>query len=200
MFRTPLALGLLTALTTLIARPATASAQADTTLRRDTSKVRQPPDTSRRVRAESRGETDVARSAERFGIGRPNFGFSREQATELQQALTRAGCGVGTADGVVGQRTLQAIQCARDQRNLGAVDIEIVLTALGVSFARPPEPAPAPEPPPPRLPIVLRPDSNYRPDVIARRDSIRRDSVRRDSVRRDSVRRDSTRRDTTRRP
>jgi peptidoglycan hydrolase-like protein with peptidoglycan-binding domain len=200
MSRTPLALVLVTALTTLSTHPASASAQADTTLRRDTSKVRQPPDTSRRVQAESRGEIDVARSAERFGIGRPNFGFSPAQATELQQTLTRAGCDVGTADGVVGQRTLQAIQCFRDRRNLGAVDIEVVLTAVGVSFARPPEPAPAPEPPPPRLPIVLRPDSNYRPDVIARRDSIRRDSVRRDSVRRDSVRRDSTRRDTTRTP
>jgi len=198
MSRIAFALLVLTALT---ARAPTASAQADTTRRRDTTRTREPQDSTRRVQ-EARGETDLGRSAERFGVGRPNFGFSLGQASELQQALTRAGCDVGAADGVVGQRTLVGIQCFRDQRNLGAADFESVLTALNVSFARPaaPPPQPAPEPAPPRLPPVLRPDSNYRPDVRARRDSVRRDSARRDSVRRDSVRRDSTRRDTTRRP
>ena len=187
-------------LMTLTAPASRASAQADTTRRRDTTRTPQPRDSTRRVQ-ESRGETNVTPSAERFGVGRPNFGFSSEQAIELQQTLTRAGCDVGSTDGVIGQRTLVGIQCFRDQRNLGAADFESVLTALGVSFAKPAEPPPPPpEPPPPRLPIVLRPDSNYRPDVRARRDSVRRDSVHRDSVRRDSVRRDSTRRDSTRRP
>jgi peptidoglycan hydrolase-like protein with peptidoglycan-binding domain len=197
MYRTPLALLVLTALPTI------AMAQADTTRRRDTTRVPQPQDTARRVRAEARGETDVASSTERFGAGRPNYGFSTQQGAELQQALTRTGCDVGTADGVVGQRTLRGIECFRSQRHLAAADLESVLTALSVSFARPPvpPPPPAPEPPPPpRLPPVLRPDTNYRPDVVARRDSLRRDSVQKDSVRRDSVRRDSVRRDSTRRP
>jgi hypothetical protein len=195
MYRTPVALLLLTVLATI------ASAQADTTRRRDT--TRTPQDTVRPVRAESRGETDLTRSSERFGVGRPNYGFSTQQAAELQQALTRAGCDVGTPDGAIGQRTLRGIECFRGQRKLPAADLESVLTALGVSFATPPvpPPPPAPEPPPqPRLPPVLRPDTNYRPDVVARRDSVRRDSVQRDSVRRDSVRRDSVRRDSTRRP
>lgn len=197
MSRKSFALLLLAALTS---HAVTATAQADTTRRRDTTRAPQPQDTTRRVQ-EARGEIDVARSTERFGVGRSNFGFSSEQAIELQQALTRSGCDVGTADGVVGQRTLVGIQCFRDQRNLVAADFESVLTALSVSFAKPAEPPPPPpEPPPPQLPIVLRPDSNYRPDVRARRDSVRRDSVHRDSVRRDSVRRDSTRRDSTRRP
>ena len=186
-------------LAALTAHAVTALAQADTTRRRDTTRPPQPQDTTRRVQ-EARGDVDAGQSAERFGVGRPNFGFSSEQATELQQTLTRSGCDVGTADGVVGQRTLIGIQCFRDQRKLGAADFEAVLTALGVSFAKPVEPPPPPEPPPPRLPIVLRPDSNYRPDVLARRDSVRRDSTRKDSVRRDSVRRDSVRRDSTRRP
>ena len=195
MYRTPVALLVLTVLPTI------ASAQADTTRRRDT--TRTPQDTVRRVRAEARGETDLTRSSERFGSGRPNYGFSTQQAAELQQALTRAGCDVGTPDGAIGQRTLRGIGCFRGQHNLAAADLESVLTALGVSFATPPvpPPPPAPEPPPqPRLPPVLRPDTNYRPDVVARRDSVRRDSVQRDSVRRDSVRRDSVRRDSTRRP
>jgi peptidoglycan hydrolase-like protein with peptidoglycan-binding domain len=196
MSRNTFALLVLAALAT---QPRPAAAQADTTRRRDTTRTREPRDTTRRVQ-EARGEIDAAPVTERFGVGRPNFGFSSDQAIELQQALTRSGCDVGTADGVVGQRTLVGIQCYRDQRNLGAADFESVLTALSVSFAKPAEPPPPPEPPPPRLPIVLRPDSNYRPDVRARRDSIKRDSVRRDSVRRDSVRRDSTRRDSTRRP
>ena len=186
-------------LAALTAHAVTASAQADTARRRDTTRAPQPQDTTRRVQ-EARGEVAAGQSAERFGVGRPNFGFSSEQATELQQTLTRSGCDVGTADGVVGQRTLIGIQCFRDQRKLGAADFEAVLTALGVSFAKPVEPPPPPEPPPPRLPLVLRPDSNYRPDVLARRDSVRRDSARKDSVRRDSVRRDSVRRDSTRRP
>jgi len=197
MYRTPLALLVLTVLPTI------ASAQADTTRRRDTTRAPQPQDTARRVRAEARGETDLTRSSERFGVGRPNYGFSTQQAAELQQALTRAGCDVGTADGAIGQRTMRGIECFRGRRNLASADLELVLTALSVSYARRPEPPPQPTPeppPPPRLPPVLRPDTNYRPDVVARRDSVRRDSVRQDSVRRDSVRRDSVRRDSTRRP
>ena len=193
-------MAMLLATAALFARPVAASAQTDTTRRRDTTKT-PTQDTTRRVRAEASGETDLARSSERFGVGRANYGFSSQQALELQQALARAGCSVGTADGVVGQRTLRAIQCFRDQQNLGSADFESLLTALHVSFATPPVPPP-PAAPPRRdttvLPQVLRPDSNYRPDVRARRDSVRRDSVRRDSVRRDSLRRDTTtRRDTT---
>jgi len=184
------------------ARPAAASAQTDTTQRRDTTRT-PTQDTARRVRAEARGETDLPRPSERFGVGRTNYGFSSEQARELQRALARTGCSVGTADGVVGQRTLRAVQCFRDQQNLGSADLESLLTALRVSFATPPVPPPPPHPPrrdTTVLPEVLRPDSNYRPDVRARRDSVRRDSVQRDSVRRDSLSRDSTRRDTTRKP
>lgn len=179
--------------------PVTGSAQTDTTRRRDTTRT-PTQDTTRRVQNEARGEIDLARPSERFGVGRANYGLSSEQALELQQALTRSGCSVGTADGVIGQRTLRAIQCFREQQNLASADFESLLTALHVSFARPLVPPP---PPPPRrdttvLPQVFRPDSNYRPDVRARRDSVRRDSVRRDSVRRDSLRRDTTtRRDTT---
>lgn len=178
--------------------PAVASSQADTSRRRDTTRVPQPQDATRRVQA-ARGETDLARSAERFVIDRPNHGFTSAQATELQQALGRAGCDVGSADGIVGTRTLQGIACFRGQRNLETADLEAVLTALSVSYAAPAAPPPSLTPPQRAEPVlapVIRPDSTYRPDVIARRDSIRRDSVRRDSVRRDST----ARRDTTRRP
>jgi peptidoglycan hydrolase-like protein with peptidoglycan-binding domain len=185
--------------------PAVVSAQADTTRRRDTTKVSQPRDTTRRTPAEARGEIDLTRLGERFTPDRPNHGLSPEQALEVQQALSRAGCDAGAIDGVVGQRTLRAIECFRSQQNLAAADFESVLTALQVSFARP-APPPVASPAPPRrdttvLPPVLRPDSNYRPDVRARRDSARRDSLRRDSLGRDTTRRDTTRRDTTvRRP
>jgi peptidoglycan hydrolase-like protein with peptidoglycan-binding domain len=192
MSRTTLVIVALTVL------PAIASAQSDTTRRRDTTRTPQPQDTTRRVRAESRGETDLAREGVRFAEDLPNYGFSRDQAVELQQALARAGCDVGTADGVVGQRTLRGILCLRDRQPSGPTDLESLLTALNVSFARPAPPPPEPvrRDTAPPLPPVLRPDSNYRPDVRARRDS----ALRRDSLRRDSVARDSTaRRDTTRR-
>lgn len=188
------------ALLALITLPAIASAQADTTRRRDTTRAAQPQDTARRVRVESPGQVELASPTPRFRAELPNYGLSSAQAMELQHALTRAGCDVGTADGVVGQRTLRGIDCFRAKQNLSAVDLESVLTALNVSFATPPAPPPAPVEPKPEAPVlppVLRPDSNYRPDVRARRDS----ALRRDSVRRDSLRRDSTaKRDTTRRP
>jgi len=190
MGRTAIALLALTVL------PAIASGQTNTT-RRDTTRLRQPQDSTRRAQSESRGEIDLTASSARFDVGLPNYGFSAVQAIELQQALTRIGCDPGTADGVVGRRTLLGIQCFRQQQNLPDVGIEEVLTALNVSFAKPAEPTPAPvaAPAPPKLPPVFRPDTNYRADVIARRDSIRRDSVRLDSLRRDST----ARRDTTRR-
>ena len=190
MFRSALVLVALTVL------PAISAAQTDTS-RRDTTRARQADDSARRARAESRGEIDLAGSTARFDVTLPNYGFSTDQAVELQQALARVGCDAGTADGIVGRRTLLGIQCFREQQNLTEVGIEAVLAALSVSFARPPAAAPAPViAPAPVLPPVLRPDSNYRPDVRARRDSALRDSVRQDSVRRDST----ARRDTTRRP
>lgn len=189
----------------LMLLPTVVAAQTDTTRRRDTTRV-QPTDSTRRVRTESGGETDLARPATRFRDDLPNYGFSTEQATELQEALTRAGCDVGVADGAVGQRTLRGIECFRSQRSIETADLETVLTALELSFARPAEPVPAPvtpPAPPPRrdttvLPPVLRPDTTYRAELRARRDSaLRRDSLGRDSLARDSLGRDSTRRDTT---
>ena len=186
--------------------PAIASAQTDTTRRRDTTRTPQPQDSARRVTTEARGQLDPTQFGARFRADLPNYGFSSDQAIELQRALTRAGCDVGTADGVVGQRTLRGIECFHRQQSLASTDLESVLTALNLSFARAAESAPASATSPtvPRrdttvLPPVIRQDSMNRPDVRARRDSaLRRDSVRRDSVRRDSLRRDTTvRRDTT---
>lgn len=181
--------------------PGIASAQADTTRRRDTTRAPQPADSARRVQAEARGEIDLTRLGERFFANLPNYGLSSDQAIELQQALTRVGCDVGTIDGVVGQRTLRGIECFRSQQNLSAADLESLLTALDVSFARPAAPVPPPDQPQRDttvLPPVIRPDTTYRADVRARRDSaLRRDST----LRRDSLGRDTTaRRDTTRRP
>ena len=193
------------ALLALTMLPAMASAQTDTTRRRDTTRAPQPQDSARRVRSEAPGQLDPTRFGVRFRADLPNYGLSSDQAIELQRALTRTGCAAGTADGVVGQRTLRGIECFRAQQGLNSTDLESVLTALRLSFARPPElvPAPATSPTVPRrdttvLPPVIRQDSMNRPDVRARRDSaLRRDSVRRDSVRRDSLRRDTTvRRDT----
>jgi len=194
------------ALLAIAALPAMATAQTDTT-RRDTTRTPQASDSTRRVRAEARGEIDLSNPAARFRAELPNYGLTPEQAGELQQALARLGCDVGTADGIVGPRTLRAIECFRAQQSSTTTDLESVLTLLNVSFARPPAPQPVDSVPAPKrdsvvLPPVLRPDTMYRADVRARRDSaLKRDSLmRRDSTRRDSTRRDSTRRDSTARP
>jgi len=187
----------------LVVLPTIGSAQSDTTRRRDTTRAPAPQDTARRVQQQSRGEIDLSRAAVRFSPDQRNYGMSTDQAIEVQRALSGAGCDVGTIDGIVGQQTLRGIECFRSQQGIAGADLESVLTALKVSFARP-APEPVTTPAPPRrdttvLPPVLRPDTMYRADVRARRDSaMRRDSVRRDSLKRDSTaRRDTTRRDTT---
>ena len=190
------------ALLAIAALPSVAVAQADTTRKRDTTRAPQSPDSTRRVRTEARGQVDLTSATERFRANAPNLGLTPVQAAELQQALARVGCNAGTADGLVGPQTLRGIECLRAQQKLSPGDLESVMTALNLSFARPATPppvldsAPPPRRDPPALPPVIRQDSTYRPDVVARRDSVRRDSVRRDSLRRDST----ARRDTTRRP
>lgn len=180
----------------LMGVPAIASAQADTT-RRDTTRTPPPQDSTRRVQAESRGEIDLTRGGVRFSADLPNYGLSSDQAVELQQALNRVGCDVGTVDGLVGQRTLRGIECFRAQQNQTAADLEQLLTVLNVSFARPAPQVPPPAPPRETtvLPPVIRPDTTYRAAMRARQDSaLKRDST----LRRDSVSRDTTaRRDTT---
>ena len=180
----------------LMSIPEIAAAQADTTRRPDPTRSGPPQESARRIRAESRGEVDP-RFGRGFTLDLPNYGLTANQAIELQQALARVGCDVGTADGVVGQRTVRGLQCFRAQRPMTVAEVESLLAALNVSFARPPAPVDPPAPErrdtPPALPPVIRPDSKYRPDVIARRDS----ALRRDSLARDTT----TRRDTTaRRP
>ena len=165
------------ALVALVFLPEIATAQADT------AQSRQRPDSTRRLQ-ESRGEVDP-RMGRGFDIDLPNYGLTREQAAELQEALARVGCDVGTPDGVVGQRTLRGLICFRSQQPLTLPQVDSLLFALNVSFAKPPAPAEPPSPPKrePVLPEVIRPDSTYRPDVRARRDSASRDSTaRRDTT------------------
>jgi peptidoglycan hydrolase-like protein with peptidoglycan-binding domain len=192
------------AIVALAALPSQALSQADTTRRPDTTRVPQSQDTTRRMPAEARGEVDRARLGARFREGLPNYGLSSDQAIEVQQALTRAGCDVGVADGIAGPQTLRGIECFRRQQNLLDADLESLFTALQVSFARPPAPVPAPaEPPaPPRRDSTVLPQVLRQTNWAAVRDSaLKRDSLRRDSLARDSTRRDTTaRRDTTTRP
>jgi peptidoglycan hydrolase-like protein with peptidoglycan-binding domain len=174
------------ALLSLVVLPAIASAQADTTRRRDTTRTQR--DTVSRTQREARGEV------ERFSADRRNYGLSSEQAMELQRALSGAGCDAGSADGIVGPKTRRAVDCYRRQRKISGNDLEGVITALNLSFARPDTTA---------APAPAKRDTSVMPPVIRQDTSMRRDtSTRRDtSARRDTTRRDTTRRDTTgRRP
>ena len=175
----------------IVAFSAIAGAQADTTRRADSTRTRQPGDAGRRTEVESRGDVDP-RVGRGFDLDVPNYGLTKEQAMELQQALARVGCDVGTPDGVVGQRTLRGLQCFRAQQPMTVAQVDSLLFALNLSFAKPPAPVEPPAPvkrDPPPLPPVLRPDTTYLPEVRARRDSaLRRDSISRDTT----VRRDTT--------
>lgn len=189
------------ALAAIIALPAVASAQTDTT-RRDTTRTTEP-----RTQREARGDVDLSRST-RFGPTRRNYGLSNEQAQELQRALTALGCDPGPVDGIVGPRTREAMSCARSQRSITSTDANELFSALNLSFAEPAAPMPAaPTDTVSRDTTATPPTDTTMRDTTARdttmvRDSLMRDSTaRRDSIMQDSLRtrRDSTaRRDTTR--
>jgi hypothetical protein len=189
MFRRPavlLAL-MLSSLTALASSPNRVAAQTDTTRRADSTRARQPQDSLRRTQAESRGEVDPALGVGGFNLDLPNYGLTAQQGVELQQALARVGCYDGPRDGAMGQRTLRGLQCFRAQQPLTVAEVESMLLALNVSFAKPPtvveQPAPVRRDPPP-LPPVIRPDTTYRPDFRARRDSVasRDTTARRDTT------------------
>ena len=90
----------------LIALPALAAAQ-DTT--------RQQVDSGRtNMQRQAQG---TARASGRRG-GRGNMGLSHDQVTQLQTALSGAGCDAGTADGILGPKTRRAMACARKKNNV----------------------------------------------------------------------------------
>jgi peptidoglycan hydrolase-like protein with peptidoglycan-binding domain len=66
---------------------------------------------------------------------RGSLGLTRSQVVQLQQALNNAGCEVGTADGVVGAKTRQAMQCARQQLGVTSNDNQALFQALNLDFA-----------------------------------------------------------------
>jgi hypothetical protein len=66
---------------------------------------------------------------------RGSLGLSRSQVVQLQQALSNAGCDAGTADGVVGAKTRQAMQCARQQLGVSGNDNQALFQALNLNFA-----------------------------------------------------------------
>lgn len=187
------------ALAAIIALPAVASAQTDTT-RRDTTRTTEP-----RTQREARGDVDLSRSA-RFGPTRRNYGLTNEQGQELQRALTALGCDPGPVDGIVGPRTREAMSCARSQRSITGNDVNELFSALNLSFAEPAAPMPAaPTDTMSRDTTATPPTDTMMRDTTARdttmvRDSLMRDSTMRDSTaRRDSIMQDSlrTRRDST---
>jgi len=90
----------------LIALPALAAAQ-DTT--------RQQVDSGRtNMQRQAQG---TARASGRRG-GRGNMGLSHDQVTQLQTALSGAGCDAGTADGILGPKTRRAMACARQKNSV----------------------------------------------------------------------------------
>jgi len=66
---------------------------------------------------------------------RGSLGLSRSEVVQLQQALSNTGCDAGTADGVVGPKTRQAMQCARQQLGVSGNDNQALFQALNLNFA-----------------------------------------------------------------
>ncbi|MBA3258452.1 MAG: hypothetical protein H0T68_03165 [Gemmatimonadales bacterium] len=60
--------------------------------------------------------------------------LSTDQVRRLQTALNDAGCDAGTADGVMGRRTRQAIACGLEKNSLGSDDLNGLYRALDLDF------------------------------------------------------------------
>jgi hypothetical protein len=74
-------------------------------------------------------------SANAGGMSRGgSMSLSRSQTRQLQQALNGAGCNAGTADGVMGRRTREAMACARQKNNISGNDNQALFQALGLNF------------------------------------------------------------------
>jgi hypothetical protein len=60
--------------------------------------------------------------------------LSKDQVTQLQTALTNDGCNAGTADGLVGQKTVTAVQCGLQKHNISGTDLDALYKALNLNF------------------------------------------------------------------
>jgi peptidoglycan hydrolase-like protein with peptidoglycan-binding domain len=123
-----------------------------------------------------------------------NRGLSREQVRRLQSRLNEMGCEAGPVDGLIGPRTREAIDCARQRENITGTDLAQLMRALGLEEA-----AGAFEPArPERRDTTAARDTTVRQDTLMMRDTtmMRRDTA----ARRDTLGRDTTRlqRDTLR--
>jgi hypothetical protein len=100
--------------------PAMLTAQADTSRHRGT-------DTSR-----SRHQR-VSSGAMGRSVGR-NYGLTHDQVTQLQTALQQANCDPGPIDGVLGPRTQQAMNCARQKNNISGNNPNDLFRSLNLNF------------------------------------------------------------------
>jgi len=87
------------------------------------------------VQATQQGEQGQTMRQRSGRNARGSLGLSRSEVVQLQQALSNAGCDAGTADGVVGAKTRQAMQCARQQLGVSGNDNQALFQALNLDFA-----------------------------------------------------------------
>jgi hypothetical protein len=60
--------------------------------------------------------------------------LSSDQVKQVQTALTRDGCSAGAVDGIVGPKTVGAVQCGMRKHDIGDSDVEALYRALGLEF------------------------------------------------------------------
>jgi hypothetical protein len=119
-------------LAALALTPAVALAQGGTTATSgDSARLGTGAATSQQTQG-MQGQADTTGAMSHHRMGRRN-GLSHSQVKQLQTALNNAGCNAGTADGKLGPKTEQAMQCYRQQKNLSGNDSELY-SSLGLNF------------------------------------------------------------------
>ena len=70
-------------------------------------------------------------------IGRAStrdYGLTTDQTKQLQTALSQANCNPGPQDGIIGPRTRQAMNCARQKNNVTGNNPNDLFRSLNLSF------------------------------------------------------------------
>ncbi|MGH7626642.1 MAG: peptidoglycan-binding domain-containing protein [Gemmatimonadaceae bacterium] len=118
-----------------------------------------------------RSEGRLARPSRRHGAR--NMGLTSDQVIQLQQALTQNSCDPGSADGVMGSRTRQAIRCIRQKDNITAPGLNPVLAALNLDFTVPGsgQSGGNAQPAQPDTSTYQQPDTTTPPDTAMHRDT-----------------------------
>ena len=81
---------------------------------------------------------DTVQTSSEGRLGEPmnvqNHGLTTKQVKELQRAIKKNGCTVGSVSGTFDSQTTEGVECIRQKKNIQSDNLNEVLRALNLSF------------------------------------------------------------------